>query len=430
MVGKISVGAGFCGTMKYVLDGDGRNRKQVRVLDYDSVNVRMNASGQLSADAAEVARSFRLQAMLDQDVTKPVIHVNLSWPPEDMPRLSDGEMVSAAKEYLQEMGWNNTQYIIVRHLEKDNPHIHIVLNKVDNEGKRLDDRFYKDRNATVCRQITDERQYTIGRSKMVSTAKDISDPREECRYRIAREVVKAVAKADDIHQLPKLLARQGIQCKVKDDRKGTARGISFSAFGKDGKEYHFSGSQVDRKFTASNLCKAIALKDRMPEIMKEARWLDELYHRASPLYDIPKNVREQCSQLSAELRILDREEARLEQDKSRIRSTAARNAFFAILSGNVVEALMVAVIAGLALAIRDRKITTTQEARNSLEAMEIRVDTQLKYHQRQTVQPAPQPKEPAGQRVPQDGQRAYRHITPAEDNDTQEQQPRIRGPRL
>ena len=91
---------------------------------------------------------------------------------------------------------------------------------------------------------------------------------------------------------------------------------------------------------------------------------------------------------------------------------------------------MVTVIASLALAIRDRRIKTTQEARNSLEAMEIRVDTQLKYHQRQTVQPALQPKEPAGQRVPQDGQRAYRHLTPVEDNDTQEQQPRIRGPRL
>ena len=429
MVGKINMGAGFGGTMRYVLDGDGRNHKQVRVLDYEGVDVRMNANGQPSPDAAEVARSFRLQAMLNQDVVKPVIHVNLSWPPEDAPRLSDGEMVSAAKEYMQEMGWDNTQYIIVRHLEKDNPHIHIVLNKVDNNGKRLDDRFCKDCNAKVCRQITDERQYTIGRSKMVSTARDISDLREECRYRIAREVVKAVAKADDIHQLPKLLARHGIQCKVKDDSKGTARGISFSAIGKDGKEYHFSGSQVDRKFTTANLCKAIALKDRMPEIMKEARWLDELYHRASPYYDIPRKVHEQCKQLNAELRNLNREESRLEQDKSRIRSEAARSAFFAILSGNVVEALMVAVIAGLALAIRDRKITTTQLARNSLEAMEIRVDTQLKYHEKKPMQP-PSPQESPGQRMPQSGYRAYRHITPAEDNDIQEQQPRIRGPRL
>lgn len=429
MVGKISMGAGFGGTMRYVLDGDGRNHKQVRVLDYEGVDVRMNANGQPSPDAAEVARSFRLQAMLNQEVTKPVIHVTLSWPPEDAPRLSDEEMVSAAKQYMEEMGWTNTQYIIARHLEKDNPHIHIVLNKVDNEGKRLNDSYCKSRNVKVCRQITDDRQYTIGRSKMVSTARDISDPREECRYRIAREVVKAVAKVDDIHQLPELLAKQGICCKIKDDNKGIPRGISFGTTGKDGREYHFSGSQVDRKFTASNLSKAIVLKDRMPEILKEARWLDELYHRASPHYDIPRKVREQCSQLTAELRILDREEARLEQDKSRIRSTAARSAFFAILSGNVVEALMLTVIASLALAIRDRKIKTTQEAKNSLEAMEIRMDTQLKYHQKKPMQP-PSPQESPEQRMPQGEIRAYRHIAPAEDNDTQEQQPRIRGPRL
>ena len=134
-------------------------------------------------------------------------------------------------------------------------------------------------------------------------------------------------------------------------------------------------------------------------------------------------------ELNAELRALDREEARLENDKSNIRSTAARSAFLAILSGNVVEALMVAVIAGLALASRDRKITTTQEARNSLEAMEIRVDTQLKYHDKKPMQP-PSPQESPDQRTPQGGYRAYRHITPEENNDTQEHQLRIRGPRL
>ena len=135
MVGKISMGAGFGGTLKYILDGDGRNHKQVRVLDFEGVDVRMNASGHPSPDAMEVAHSFRLQAMLNQEVDTPVIHVTLSWPPEDAPRLTDTEMVSAAKEYLQRMGWTHTQYFIARHLEKDNPHIHIVLNKVDKQRK-------------------------------------------------------------------------------------------------------------------------------------------------------------------------------------------------------------------------------------------------------------------------------------------------------
>lgn len=378
MIGKISMGAGFGGTLKYVLDGDGRNQKEVRMLAYDGVDVKLD----------EAARGFRLQAMLNQEVEKPVIHVTLSWPPEDAPRLTDTEMVSASKEYMQRMGWTDTQYFIARHLEKDNPHIHIVLNKVDNNGKRLNDSFCKRKNVTVCREITEERHYTIGRSKMISTARDISDPREECRYRIAQEVLKAVTKVDDIRQLPKELALQGIVCTVKEDSKGIPRGISFSAMGKDGQEYHFSGAQVDRKFTTANLCKVIAMKEKMPEVLKEARWLDDLYRRASPLYDIPKEVRAQCRELNAQLRTLEREESRLEQDNSRIRSSAARSAFFAILSGNVVEALMLAIVSSLAIAIRDGKIKAVREARLSLEAREIRLDTRLRYPER-PMQTAP-----------------------------------------
>ena len=382
------MGAGFGGTLKYVLDGDGRNQKEVRVLAYEGVDVKLDDKGQPIPDAMEVARSFRLQTMLNQEVDKPVIHVSLSWPPEDAPRLTDAEMVSAAKEYLQRMGWTNTQYFIARHLEKDNPHIHIVLNKVDNNGKRLNDSFCKRKNVTVCREITEERHYTLGRSKMISTARDISDPREDCRYRISQEILHAVAKVTDIRQLPKELAKQGIVCTIKEDSKGIPRGISFSAVGKDGLEYHFSGAQVDRKFTTANLCKAIALKEKMPAVLKEAEWLDKLYRRASPLYDIPKEVRAQCRELNAQLRTLEREESRLEHDKSSIRSSAVRSAFFAILSGNVVEALMVALISSLAIAIRDGRIKAVREARLSLEAREIRLDTRLRYPER-PMQSAP-----------------------------------------
>ena len=74
MVGKISMGAGFGGTLKYVLD------EEVRVLAYEGVDVKLDDKGQPIPDAMEVARSFRLQTMLNQEVDKPVIHVSLSWP--------------------------------------------------------------------------------------------------------------------------------------------------------------------------------------------------------------------------------------------------------------------------------------------------------------------------------------------------------------
>lgn len=363
MVGKISVGAGFGGTLQYIMDGDGRNHKQVRVLDHEGVNVRMGDKGQPEPNIGEVARSFRLQAMMNPDVEKPVIHVTLSWSPEDAPRLTDAEMISAAKDYLQRMGWDNTQYFMARHLEKDNPHMHIVLNKVDNDGKRLNDSFYKLNNKDVCRAITEERNYTLGRPKMVSAAKDISDPREDLRYRIAQETTKAISQVTDIRQLPQVLSKVGITCVVKEDSKGIPRGISFTGIGKDGREYHFSGAQVDRNLTAKNICHAINNYEKVPEMLKEARWMDGIYKKAATRYNIPPDVREKCQELNRMLRQWDREEKRLEKDIASAKKDMIKDSLLAILNGDALGVLIAILQNSFILAMKNGEIQPLRENR-------------------------------------------------------------------
>ncbi|MFV0482823.1 MAG: relaxase/mobilization nuclease domain-containing protein [Bacteroidales bacterium] len=44
--------------------------------------------------------------------------------------MSDEFMTELAKEYMQEMGIKNTQYIIVKHENTENPHVHIVYNRI------------------------------------------------------------------------------------------------------------------------------------------------------------------------------------------------------------------------------------------------------------------------------------------------------------
>jgi len=34
----------------------------------------------------------------------------------------------------------DTQYIIVRHQDREHPHVHIVFNRIDNNGKTISDR--------------------------------------------------------------------------------------------------------------------------------------------------------------------------------------------------------------------------------------------------------------------------------------------------
>ena len=55
--------------------------------------------------------------------------LGLTEPPED----------EDTKRLLKQMGYDQTQFLIVRHSEKDNPHVHVILNMVDNKGNRLKD---------------------------------------------------------------------------------------------------------------------------------------------------------------------------------------------------------------------------------------------------------------------------------------------------
>ncbi|KAA6325537.1 hypothetical protein EZS27_025264 [termite gut metagenome] len=76
---------------------------------------------------------------MNPKIAKPVAHISLDFSMQDKKRLTDKAMVGIALEYMQKMGYENTQYIIVRHHDTDHPHIHLVINRIDNDGKRITD---------------------------------------------------------------------------------------------------------------------------------------------------------------------------------------------------------------------------------------------------------------------------------------------------
>ena len=70
------------------------------------------------------------------DVPKPLQGLGITF----ITRLTDEFMAKITLEYMQMMGITDTQFIIVRHHNTDNPHGHIVYNRINNEGKLISDR--------------------------------------------------------------------------------------------------------------------------------------------------------------------------------------------------------------------------------------------------------------------------------------------------
>ena len=235
MIGKLKKGSSFAGCIRYVTGKD-----EAKILASDGVLLGTNA---------EMTQSFELQRQLNPRIKKPVGHIALSFKPEDKPRLTDEFMSKIAIEYMQMMGITDTQFIIVRHHNTDNPHCHIVYNRINNAGKLISDRNDYRRNEQVTKALKSRYGLTYGTDKSKTNTRKLRNA-ERAKYEI-HNVVKDVLKAAGSWQKFKNeLAKQGVHLELvyKDKEQTKVKGIRFC---KDG--YSFKGTQISRDYSFGKL---------------------------------------------------------------------------------------------------------------------------------------------------------------------------------
>ena len=273
----MSSGSGFGGTLNYDLDKDGRNDKETEILHAEGVDVVVGLDGKLHGDPQHMARSFRMQAEMNPRVEKCVKHMYLSYMPQDIVAMVNNvlpkemavdtvqqavkllgqekvdyivnqAMISDWKAVLKDLGYENTQFLIVRHSEKSNPHSHCVLNMVDNDGRRLKDHGEMRRGVKACREITIEKGYCWGDHKSVSQSKS-ERPYERERQSMCKDIYGIIKDGTDAVTLQKEAARLGITVKYRTDKQtGFIKGVSFERGG-----VRFQGGKLDRSLSASRI---------------------------------------------------------------------------------------------------------------------------------------------------------------------------------
>ena len=235
MIGKLKKGCSFGGCIRYVTGKD-----EAKILASDGVLLGTNT---------EMAQSFELQRQLNSKIKKPVGHIALSFKPEDKPRLTDEFMAKIALEYMQMMGITKTQFIIVRHHNTDNPHCHIVYNRINNEGKLISDRNDYRRNEQVTKALKSKYGFTYGTDKSNTNTRKLRNA-ERAKYEIHNAVKSALRMADSWNEFKSELAKRGIHLELvyKDKERTKVQGIRFC---KDG--YSFKGTQISRDYSFGKL---------------------------------------------------------------------------------------------------------------------------------------------------------------------------------
>lgn len=241
MMAKIRSGQGFAGLVDYAND---IKNKETNIIASDGVDLTSNKS---------IVASFSLQAKSRPSLRNFVGHISLNFAPEDTPKLSDRLMADIAQEYLRRMGIVNTQYVVFRHHDKPHAHVHIVYNRVDNDGNAItgDQGFRK--SARITQALTREYGLAFGKGK-----KKVNRPRlkgkDAVKYRIYDAVADAMKTCRSMEALKVALAAQGIGMNIVHNAEGKAKGVVFAC-----DNISFAGYRIDRSMTYAKLCQRMGI---------------------------------------------------------------------------------------------------------------------------------------------------------------------------
>jgi hypothetical protein len=244
MIAKIVQGQGFRGVIGYVLD------KEKASLLY--------AEGVRTKDKESIVKSFIAQQKLNPKIAKPVAHISLDFSIQDKNRLTDQFMAGMAQEYMGKMGYRDTQYIIVRHHDTDHPHIHIVINRIDNSGKRISDQNERLRNTRVCMELTKKYGLYIATGKENVKEHRLKEP-DKTKYEIYQTLKSAIPNCRNWKELKSELLQSGITIEFR--KNGNTDKIQGVRFGKNG--YEFNGSKIDRACSFSKISFQLYLNEKL-----------------------------------------------------------------------------------------------------------------------------------------------------------------------
>ncbi|MCD8269507.1 MAG: relaxase/mobilization nuclease domain-containing protein [Parabacteroides sp.] len=233
MVAKINVGKNLYGALAYNQNKVDEGEAKVLAAHL----VRHPEDGRFRLD--ESMRQLLEWMPSHYRTEKPVIHISLNPHPDDV--LTDGQLAEIGKEYMERLGYGNQPYLIFKHEDIDQHHIHIVSLRVDSEGKKVSDKFEHRRSKEITEFL--EQKYDLhpaeGQKKGEEwQLKPVDVTKGDIKRQIARTLkpLLKLYRFQTMGELRALLSLYNIGIEeVKGEINGrTYHGILYTALDGDG----------------------------------------------------------------------------------------------------------------------------------------------------------------------------------------------------
>lgn len=158
----------------------------------------------------------------------PVIHISLNPHPED--KLTDEQLETIGREYMERLGYGNQPYIIFKHEDLARDHLHIVSLRVDTDGKKINDSFEHRRSKEITNDL--EQKYGLvpadGRERTTwDEVRKADISKGNIKKQIAA-IVQPLAKKYRFQSLGEMNALLSLYNVCSEEVKGEHRGKPYT----------------------------------------------------------------------------------------------------------------------------------------------------------------------------------------------------------
>lgn len=147
---------------------------------------------------AQLAKSFESYLVANKNTEKTTLHISLNPDPQD--QVSDEKFIQIAQDYMNEMGYGEQPFVVFKHTDINRTHIHIVSVGVDEEGKKISDKFEKRKSMKICREI--ERKYRLSNvaDKKLTQKEQIFSPVDYQEGNIKSQMASVIRNISNYYQ--------------------------------------------------------------------------------------------------------------------------------------------------------------------------------------------------------------------------------------
>ena len=265
MIGKITIGKSFKGCINYCLHDKAINSRN----DEKSFKNRAEIIlfNQCFGGSKELIEQFNEVRLLNRKLSKPVIHITLSFAPGE--KLPTNILAEISQQCAEHMGFSKNQFISAEHLDTGHQHIHIVANRVGFDGMSWKDGNNYRRIADFCREMEIQYQLKQVLNPRRFLPNDLQKtPRFDKRKRqLADDIKLALSKSKDFGEFEEYM-------KTLKYEVIKSRGIAF----RDQKKVYTKGSDVG--YSLSKIMAELNLKVSNRQILSAK---NQSWHKSNPV---------------------------------------------------------------------------------------------------------------------------------------------------